>query len=80
MLLRLLEKRKGPLLSTLLTPCHAFLLTAVCAVVVVAAAHPRGVGRVNQCLQSAPGECFGEEGGHHLLLRRLETPRCDYNV
>lgn len=58
--------------ALLLTPCGAFLLTAVRAV--VAAAHPRGVGRVNRHLQSAPGECCGEEGGHHLLLQRLETP------
>lgn len=29
-----------------------------------------GVGRVNQSLVG----CFGREGGHHLLLQRLETP------
>lgn len=29
-----------------------------------------GIGRVNQ----SSVECFGREGGHHLLLQRLETP------
>jgi len=66
------KKMVVTVLALLPAPCRAILLTVVCAA--VAAAHPRGVGRVNPRLWSALGECSGEEGGHHILLKRLETP------